>query len=279
MVQRRPLGDAAAPLSAHDRVPLAGGPHRARDRSGSARRNEADARRLRNVRARSSRDSGFQRREIARANVFPAPCRRFASRPWCRTGKRSRPARRISSGRIFRAASGIKFQTRDGKQEFGWTTSWGMSTRLVGTLIMAHADDDGLILPPRIAPTQIVIVPVTPKEETRAAVLEAADKLAAQLRAAELCRRADRSGSGPPRSRRRRQELGMDQERRAVARRARSARSGVGQRRRHPPRSAGKVEGVPAHGGIRQRCRRDARVHPAEPPRTRHASSAMPTRA
>jgi prolyl-tRNA synthetase len=85
-------------------------------------------------------------------------------------------------GQNFSRASGIQFQTRDGRQEFGWTTSWGMSTRMVGTLIMAHADDDGLILPPRIAPTHIVIMPITPKEETRAAVLDAADKLAAQLR-------------------------------------------------------------------------------------------------
>ncbi len=87
-------------------------------------------------------------------------------------------------GQNFSRASGIQFQTRDGKQEFGWTTSWGMSTRMIGTLIMAHADDDGLILPPRIAPTHIVILPITPKEETRAAVLEASDKLAAELRAA-----------------------------------------------------------------------------------------------
>jgi prolyl-tRNA synthetase len=86
-------------------------------------------------------------------------------------------------GQNFSRASGIQFQTRDGKQEFGWTTSWGMTTRMIGTLIMMHADDDGLVLPPRIAPTHIVIVPITPKEETRAAVLEAADKLAAQLRA------------------------------------------------------------------------------------------------
>ncbi|MBA3273204.1 MAG: proline--tRNA ligase [Chthoniobacterales bacterium] len=85
-------------------------------------------------------------------------------------------------GQNFARASGIQFQTRDGKQEFGWTTSWGMSTRLVGTLIMTHADDDGLVLPPRIAPTHIVIVPITPKEETRAAVLAAADKLASDLR-------------------------------------------------------------------------------------------------
>jgi prolyl-tRNA synthetase, family I len=86
-------------------------------------------------------------------------------------------------GQNFARASGIQFQTRDGKQEFGWTTSWGMTTRMIGTLIMTHGDDDGLILPPRIAPTHIVIVPVTPKEETRAAVMEACTKLQAQLRA------------------------------------------------------------------------------------------------
>jgi prolyl-tRNA synthetase len=57
-----------------------------------------------------------------------------------------------------------------------------MTTRLVGTLVMMHGDDDGLVLPPRIAPTQIVILPITPKEQTRAAVLEACDKLATRLR-------------------------------------------------------------------------------------------------
>ena len=85
-------------------------------------------------------------------------------------------------GQNFSRASGIQFQTREGKQEFGWTTSWGMTTRMVGTVVMTHGDDDGVILPPRIAPTQIVILPVTPKEETRAAVLEACDRLAKELR-------------------------------------------------------------------------------------------------
>src|SRR5213596_1866216 len=85
-------------------------------------------------------------------------------------------------GQNFARASGIQFQNREGKQEFGWTTSWGMTTRLIGTLIMMHGDDDGIVLPPRIAPTQIVILPVAPKEETRAKVLEACDKLAARLR-------------------------------------------------------------------------------------------------
>jgi prolyl-tRNA synthetase len=85
-------------------------------------------------------------------------------------------------GQNFAKASGIQFQNREGKQEFGWTTSWGMTTRMVGTVVMMHADDDGLVLPPRIAPTQIVILPITPKEETRAQVLETCDALALQLR-------------------------------------------------------------------------------------------------
>ena len=85
-------------------------------------------------------------------------------------------------GQNFARASGIQFQNREGKQEFGWTTSWGMTTRLIGTLIMMHGDDDGVVLPPRIAPTQVVIVPVAPKEETRAKVMEACDNLAASLR-------------------------------------------------------------------------------------------------
>src|SRR5438093_5016825 len=84
-------------------------------------------------------------------------------------------------GQNFSRASGIQFQNRDGKQEFGWTTSWGVTTRLVGTVVMMQSDDDGAVLPPRIAPTQIVILPITPKEQTRAAVLEACDKVAARL--------------------------------------------------------------------------------------------------
>src|SRR5205807_6011567 len=84
-------------------------------------------------------------------------------------------------GQNFARASGIQFQSRTGTQEHAWTTSWGMTTRLIGTMIMVHSDDDGLVLPPRIAPTQIVILPITPKEETRDRVLDAADKLAAKL--------------------------------------------------------------------------------------------------
>jgi prolyl-tRNA synthetase len=86
-------------------------------------------------------------------------------------------------GQNFSRSSGINFLSRDNKQEFAWTTSWGVSTRLVGTLIMMHADDDGMVIPPRLAPTHVVILPITPKPDTRDAVLKAARELADQLRA------------------------------------------------------------------------------------------------
>ena len=85
-------------------------------------------------------------------------------------------------GQNFSKAAGIEFEGREGRREHAWTTSWGVSTRLIGTLIMAHGDDDGIILPPRIAPAQVVILPVTPKPETRDAVIAACRELAAHLR-------------------------------------------------------------------------------------------------
>ncbi len=85
-------------------------------------------------------------------------------------------------GQNFSRASGIQFQSRTGQLEYAWTTSWGVSTRLIGTLVMMHSDDNGLILPPRIAPAHVVIIPITPKEETRASVLAKAESLAARLR-------------------------------------------------------------------------------------------------
>ncbi|SDU26907.1 prolyl-tRNA synthetase [Verrucomicrobium sp. GAS474] len=86
-------------------------------------------------------------------------------------------------GQNFAKAYEIKFLGREKKLEHAWTTSWGVSTRLIGTMIMAHSDDDGLVLPPRVAPTQIVIIPVIPKDDQKDAVLDACYKLAAELRA------------------------------------------------------------------------------------------------
>ncbi|MBP51794.1 MAG: proline--tRNA ligase [Opitutae bacterium] len=84
-------------------------------------------------------------------------------------------------GQNFSKACGIKFQGIEGKEQYGWTTSWGVSTRLIGGMIMTHADDDGLVVPPRVAPTHAVVLPVTPKEETRDKVLESCHELVRDL--------------------------------------------------------------------------------------------------
>jgi len=84
-------------------------------------------------------------------------------------------------GQNFSRACEIKFLDAAGKEEFAWTTSWGVSTRLVGGLIMTHGDDDGLIVPPRLAPSHIVILPVM-HDDSAAQVLDFCDKLAVELR-------------------------------------------------------------------------------------------------
>jgi len=89
-------------------------------------------------------------------------------------------------GQSFGKAFDVTFQDTDGEQKDVWGTSWGVSTRLLGALIMTHSDDEGLVLPPRVAPIQVVIVPIAPKkndEEGKAAMNEALDNLVAGLKA------------------------------------------------------------------------------------------------
>jgi prolyl-tRNA synthetase len=85
-------------------------------------------------------------------------------------------------GQNFAHSSDIKFSDANGSVSFAWTTSWGVSTRLIGGMIMTHADDDGMVLPPRLAPAHVVIIPVTHKPETAQAVHDYCVKLAADLR-------------------------------------------------------------------------------------------------
>lgn len=84
-------------------------------------------------------------------------------------------------GQTFAKSAGISFRTAAGDEEFGWMTSWGVTTRLIGALIMTHSDDDGLVLPPRIASGHVVILPVTHQEQTRSEVLAHCAALKAAL--------------------------------------------------------------------------------------------------
>nr|NGX44379.1 Proline--tRNA ligase [Candidatus Anoxychlamydiales bacterium] len=84
-------------------------------------------------------------------------------------------------GQNFSKASDIKFSDENGKLEYAWTTSWGMSTRVIGALVMVHSDDDGLIVPPRIAPTEIVILPVIHSDDMKQKILGFCEKLKKDL--------------------------------------------------------------------------------------------------
>jgi prolyl-tRNA synthetase len=84
-------------------------------------------------------------------------------------------------GQNFGKAFNVQFQTSEGKLDYVWQTSWGVSTRLIGGLIMTHSDDKGLVLPPKVAPRKAVLVPIYRKDEERAQVMEVAGKLAAEL--------------------------------------------------------------------------------------------------
>lgn len=86
-------------------------------------------------------------------------------------------------GQNFAKAFDVKYVTKDNKQEFVWATSWGVSTRLMGALIMSHSDDNGLVLPPKLAPIQVVIVPIYKGDEGLAKVSEVANDIKSKLQA------------------------------------------------------------------------------------------------
>jgi len=101
-------------------------------------------------------------------------------------------------GQNFAKAFEIRYLDKNGQLQHCWTTSWGLSTRTVGAIIMVHGDDQGLILPPRLAPFQLVIVPISKTDDERAAVLENAHKLRKELVAAGIRVKMDeREGMSP----------------------------------------------------------------------------------
>ncbi len=101
-------------------------------------------------------------------------------------------------GQNFAKAFDVKFQNANGELEYVYATSWGVSTRLIGTLVMAHSDDKGLVLPPKLAPIQVVFVPMGRDEQTREKTFALSDKIAAELSEAGLRCKVDKREKESP---------------------------------------------------------------------------------
>jgi prolyl-tRNA synthetase len=101
-------------------------------------------------------------------------------------------------GQNFAKAFDVKFSDKENKLDYVWATSWGVSTRLIGALIMAHSDDEGLILPPRIAPLQVVIVPIYKGDEQKERLDEKAKSIAAELKKAGVIVKYDSNDNSRP---------------------------------------------------------------------------------
>lgn len=101
-------------------------------------------------------------------------------------------------GQNFAKAFDVKFANKEGKQEYVWATSWGVSTRLMGALIMTHSDDNGLVLPPKLAPDQVVIVPIYRNDEQFEAVCEVANTLIKELRSCGVRVKFDKRDTHKP---------------------------------------------------------------------------------
>lgn len=101
-------------------------------------------------------------------------------------------------GQNFAKAFEVKYLTKENQQEYVWATSWGVSTRLIGALVMAHSDDKGLVLPPRIAPVQVVIVPIYKGEESKKMIDGRVAELIAQFKAAGIRVKYDDNDNNRP---------------------------------------------------------------------------------
>ena len=101
-------------------------------------------------------------------------------------------------GQNFAKAFDVKFASKEGKQEYVWATSWGVSTRLMGALIMTHSDDLGLVLPPKLAPIQVVVVPIYKTEEQLEEIRQVVDKFSAELKAKNISIKFDDDNQTKP---------------------------------------------------------------------------------
>jgi len=113
-----------------------------------------------------------------KAEKFAGALRTFAIEAMMQNGLALQSGTSHDLGQNFGRAFDVKFQTAAGQLDYVWQTSWGVSTRLVGGLIMSHSDDKGLVLPPKVAPVKSVLVPIYRKDEEKARVLETAHRIA-----------------------------------------------------------------------------------------------------
>ena len=101
-------------------------------------------------------------------------------------------------GQNFAKAFDVKFLSQENQQEYVWATSWGVSTRLIGALVMAHSDDQGLVMPPKLAPIQVVIVPIYKGEESKPVIDAKADEIIKELKAAGIRVKYDNNDNARP---------------------------------------------------------------------------------
>jgi prolyl-tRNA synthetase len=127
------------------------------------------------------------------AEKFAGAFRTFAIEAMMQNGLALQSGTSHDLGQNFGRAFDVKFQTKEGQLDYVWQTSWGVSTRLVGGLIMSHSDDKGLVLPPKVAPVRAVLVPIYRKDEEKSRVLETAHRIAKEVGA----KIDDREGQSP----------------------------------------------------------------------------------
>jgi prolyl-tRNA synthetase len=128
-----------------------------------------------------------------RAEKFAGALRSYSIEAMMQNGMALQAGTSHDLGQNFGKAFDVQFQSKEGQLDYVWQTSWGVSTRLIGGLIMTHSDDKGLVLPPKLAPVKAVLVPIYRKDEERGPVLEAAHRIAKEVGA----KVDDREGQSP----------------------------------------------------------------------------------
>ncbi len=174
-----------------------------------------------------------------RAEKFAGALRSYSIEAMMQNGLALQAGTSHDLGQNFGKAFDVQFQNKEGQLDYVWQTSWGVSTRLIGGLIMSHSDDKGLVLPPKLAPVKAVLVPIYRKDEEKARVLEAAHRIAKDVGAKVDDREGAESG---------REVLPLGAARRAGGAGTGAARSGVGQHRAEAARHGN--EGAAAAGEI-----------------------------